>query len=172
VRVAHHRGSRLGQAETGTGTASQATGFRCPSRIARSAPAGDEGGDDVARVTVQIAPGTVVSGGRPRISVTSGDLDVPQRHPGVECGGDEAVGASECGEICFVIRLPDREPLSTVRPSPCGPSRLPTDRPRRRARCGRRAGPATGVVARGFQTGYPPWSRATPHATLTAGGGG
>ncbi len=71
----------------------------CSARVASTTPvlfscslrsAGHEGGDDVAGVTVQVVPCPVVAGGRPWIGMAGGDLDVPERHPGVE-GGNEAV---------------------------------------------------------------------------------
>ena len=53
--------------------------------------AGEEGGDDVAGVAVEVVAGSVVSGGGSRVGVSGRDLHVSQRHPGVEGGGDEAV---------------------------------------------------------------------------------
>jgi hypothetical protein len=48
-------------------------------------------GHDVGGVPVQAAAGPVVADRGPRIGVRCGFLDVAQRHPCVECGGDERV---------------------------------------------------------------------------------
>src|SRR5437868_832737 len=52
---------------------------------------GHEGGDDVAGVTIEVVAGSVVSGRGAGVRGTGGDLDVPQRHPGIESRRDEAV---------------------------------------------------------------------------------
>jgi hypothetical protein len=42
-------------------------------------------------VPVETAAGAVVAHGGPWIGVRGGFLDVPERHPGIEGGGDECV---------------------------------------------------------------------------------
>ena len=64
-----------------------------------SASAGYEGRDDVAGVAVQIVASPVVSGGRPGIGVPGGDLDIPERHPGIEGGRNEAVTEAVGGDV-------------------------------------------------------------------------
>ena len=53
--------------------------------------AGDEGRHDVGGVAVQGGQGPVVTHGGARVSMTGGFLDVTQRHPCVEGGGDQGV---------------------------------------------------------------------------------
>jgi hypothetical protein len=53
------------------------------------AGAGNEGGDDIAGVTVKVVTGPVVTGGGPRIGVTGRDLDVSQSDTRVEAGGND-----------------------------------------------------------------------------------
>jgi len=48
-------------------------------------------GDNVGRVPVQAAAGTVIPHGGAGIGVRGGFLDVTERNPGVEGGGDERV---------------------------------------------------------------------------------
>jgi hypothetical protein len=52
---------------------------------------GDVGGDDIGGVPVQAAAGTVIPHRDPGIGVRGGFLDVAERDPGVEGGGDERV---------------------------------------------------------------------------------
>jgi len=52
---------------------------------------GEVGGDDVGGMAVQRGPSPVIAHRGPRISVRSGFLDIPQRDPGVQRGGDERV---------------------------------------------------------------------------------
>lgn len=52
---------------------------------------GDEGGHDVGGVPVEAAPGPVVTHRGSRVGVTGCFLNIPQRHTGVEGGGDERV---------------------------------------------------------------------------------
>ena len=40
---------------------------------------------------IEVVAGPVVAGRGAGIGVAGGDLDVPQRHPGIEGGGDQAV---------------------------------------------------------------------------------
>jgi hypothetical protein len=46
----------------------------------------DEGGNDIAGVTVEVVASTVITGGRARVSMSRRDLHVARRHPGVETG--------------------------------------------------------------------------------------
>jgi hypothetical protein len=66
---------------------------RCP---------GDVGRHDVSRVPVQAGPGAVIAHRGARIGVRGGLLHVPQRHPGIERGGDkrvpERMGADVLGD--------------------------------------------------------------------------
>jgi hypothetical protein len=52
---------------------------------------GDVGRHDVGRVPIQAGPGAVITHRGARVGVRGGLLDVPQRHPGIEGGGDERV---------------------------------------------------------------------------------
>ena len=56
---------------------------------APASPPADEGNHDVGGVTVEPLATVVVDGRGPGIGMTSGELDVPERHPGVEGGHDE-----------------------------------------------------------------------------------
>src|SRR6266851_5904411 len=55
----------------------------------------DIGGDDVAGVPVQAAPGPVVPHRGPRISMRCGLLRVAQRHPGVQTGSERFTSHAE-----------------------------------------------------------------------------
>ena len=57
----------------------------------RSGGAGDEGGDDVAGVAIEVLSSSVVASGCARVGMAGCDLCVAQGHSGVERGGDEAV---------------------------------------------------------------------------------
>jgi hypothetical protein len=52
---------------------------------------GDVGGDNIGGMPVQRGTGSVTAHRGPRISVGSGFLDIPQRDPGIQRGGDERV---------------------------------------------------------------------------------
>jgi hypothetical protein len=56
-----------------------------------AAGAGEERGDDVGGVAVERDSGAVVAHGGASVGVAGGFLDVAERHPGVERGGDERV---------------------------------------------------------------------------------
>jgi hypothetical protein len=58
-------------------------------------PSPRTGGDDVGRVAVQAAAGTVVPHGGARIGMGGGFLHVPHWDPGVQCSGNEA----SCGLV-------------------------------------------------------------------------
>ena len=62
-------------------------------------PAGDECGNDVAGVPIEVVPGAVVAGRRPGIGVAGGDLNVTERHPSVEGSRDEAVPQRVGGDV-------------------------------------------------------------------------
>ena len=51
----------------------------------------DERGDDICGVPVEAASGPVIPDRGPRISMRGSFLDVAQRHPRIERGGDERV---------------------------------------------------------------------------------
>ena len=55
---------------------------------------GNIGGDDVGGVPVEGGPGPVIPHGGSRVGVRGGFLHIPQRHPGIEGGGDECVPQS------------------------------------------------------------------------------
>jgi len=59
-----------------------------PNGLGASAGAGDEGGDDVAGVTIEVVAGPVPAGGGARIRLAGSDLHVAERHPSVEDGGN------------------------------------------------------------------------------------
>ena len=59
--------------------------------------AGHECHDDVGSTAVEVLAPAVIDGGRPRIGVTSGDLDVTERHPCIERRHDER-GPGACGD--------------------------------------------------------------------------
>ena len=65
------------------------------------AGAGDEYGDDVAGVAVEVVAGPVVAGGGARIGVAGGDLDVSEGDAGVEAAVMK-LWRSECGEMSLV----------------------------------------------------------------------
>jgi len=77
---------------------------RWPPLASQSLPGGTSGvsGDDAGGVPIQAAAGAVVSHGGPGIGVRGGFLDVAERHPGVQGGGDERVpqrvGADRFGD--------------------------------------------------------------------------
>ena len=52
---------------------------------------GDVSSDDVGGVPVETAAGAVIAHRRARVGVRGGFLDVPERNPGIEGGGDERV---------------------------------------------------------------------------------
>ena len=51
--------------------------------------AGDEGGDDVGGVTVEVLTASIVDRRGPRVSVAGSELHITQRYSGVEGGHDE-----------------------------------------------------------------------------------
>lgn len=53
---------------------------------------GNIGGDDVGGVPVEGGPGPVIPHGGSRVGVRGGFLHIPQRHPGIEGGGDDDGG--------------------------------------------------------------------------------
>jgi len=59
---------------------------------------GDEGGDDVVGVSVEVAAGSVVAGGGAGVGVSGGDLDVARRDSGV------LQGASDVGVASVAVR--------------------------------------------------------------------
>ena len=88
---------------------------RCP---------GEVGGDDVGGVPVQAAAGPVIAHRGPRVGVRSGFLHVPQRHSGVQRGGDERV--SERVGLTTLAIPARRAVLRTIRAAPCRSSRRPS----------------------------------------------
>ena len=52
---------------------------------------GEIGGDNVSGVSVETAASPVIAHRRARIGMRGGFLDVTERNPGVEGGGDERV---------------------------------------------------------------------------------
>ena len=60
-----------------------------PPRGGSASAAGDEGDDDVGGVAVEVLAAPVVDRGGAGVGVAGGDLDVSQRHAGVEGGHDE-----------------------------------------------------------------------------------
>jgi len=59
--------------------------------VGLAAGSGYEGGDDVSGMAVERDSGAVIAHGRAGVCVRSGFLYVPQRHAGVQRGGDEGV---------------------------------------------------------------------------------
>jgi hypothetical protein len=53
--------------------------------------AGEESGDDVGGVAVEVAAVAVVAGGHAWVGVPGGDLDVAERYAGVKAGRYERV---------------------------------------------------------------------------------
>ena len=60
-------------------------------------PSGHEGDDDVGSMAVEVLPPAVVDGRGPRVGVAGGELDVTQRHSGVEGRRDEGRSGSMWG---------------------------------------------------------------------------
>jgi hypothetical protein len=81
------------------------------------------GRDDIGRVPVQAAASPVIPHCRLRIGVRGGFLDIPQRYPGIERGGDAC--RSVCGVTTLLI-LARRAVLRTIRPAACRSSRCPS----------------------------------------------
>jgi hypothetical protein len=63
--------------------------LKCRSRPAPRSTAGHEGHDDVGRVAVEVLPSAVVDGGRARVGVSGGELDIAKRNTRVESRHDE-----------------------------------------------------------------------------------
>ena len=64
--------------------------LKCRMRsLGSGSAARDERHHDVGSVAVEVLSSTVVDGGRARVGVPGGDLDVAQRHAGVEGRHDE-----------------------------------------------------------------------------------
>ena len=61
-----------------------------PCAVAGHSAASNEGHDDIGGVTIEVLPSSIVDRRRSRVRVAGGDLDVSQRHPGVESGHDES----------------------------------------------------------------------------------
>jgi hypothetical protein len=88
---------------------------RCPAML---------GGDVVGRMAVQAGPCPVVAHGRARVGVRGGLLDVAQRDPGVEGGGDERVSQRVRADVLGDPGAAgDRR---TIRAAPCRSSLRPS----------------------------------------------
>ena len=138
---------------------------------------GDVGGDDVGGMPVQAATGPVVPHRGSRVSMRRGILDIAQRDPGIERGGDERVAQGVRADV-----LGDPGTLSDAADDPGGtvPVQPPAIRRREQGSFGALAdGQVDGAGVRGASgivTTLPPlrvmtkvrWPRSTPSASTLA----